>query len=140
MTGQPITEPLPGNVAAPRPVAAPNAGRRSLLDDPRVLGWGSVALVLVVWELTAILTGVNRLYLPRPTQIVVALVDMFANGRLAVDLGATLSRVFGGFFIELAIGITLGLIIASSERVRAIAVIFIAALSPLTKVMLIIHL
>jgi ABC-type nitrate/sulfonate/bicarbonate transport system permease component len=137
MTDQPIIESLPGVVAVREPGATPNAARRSLLDDPRVLGWGSVALVLVVWELIALLTGVNRLYLPRPTQIVVALFDMFANGRLAVDLGATLSRVFGGFFIALAIGIVLGIWIASSDRVRAIADMFIAALYPLPKVTLI---
>ena len=137
MTDQPVIAPLPGSVAAQKPVPAPSAMRRSLLDDPRVLGWGSVALELIAWELTAILTGVNRLYLPRPTQIVVSLIDMFASGRLAVDLGATLSRVFGGFLIALAIGIVLGIWIASSDRVRAIADMFIAALYPLPKVTLI---
>jgi NitT/TauT family transport system permease protein len=137
MTDQPVIEPLPAALAVRKPVAMANAARRSLRDDPRVLGWGSVALVLIVWELTAILTGVNRLYLPRPTEIVVALFDMFANGRLAVDLGATLSRVFGGFFIALAVGIVLGIWIASSDRVRAVADMFIAALYPLPKVTLI---
>jgi NitT/TauT family transport system permease protein len=136
MTDQPIAEPLSNRIASPKPAVMPNA-RRSLLDDPRVLGWGSVALVLIAWELIAILTGVNRLYLPRPTQIVVALVDMFANGRLLADLVATLSRVFGGFFIALAIGIVLGIWIASSDRVRAVADMFIAALYPLPKVTLI---
>jgi ABC-type nitrate/sulfonate/bicarbonate transport system permease component len=136
MTDHPIIEPLPNRIASPKPVVMPRA-RRSLLDDPRVLGWGSVALVLIAWELIAILTGVNRLYLPRPTQIVVALFDMFANGRLLADLLATLSRVFGGFFIALAIGIALGIWIASSDRVRAIADMFIAALYPLPKVTLI---
>ena len=136
MTDHPIAEPLSDRIASPQPAVMPNA-RRSLLDDPRVLGWGSVALVLIAWELTAILTGVNRLYLPRPTQIVVALFDMFANGRLLADLVATLSRVFGGFFIALAIGIALGIWIASSDRVRAVADMFIAALYPLPKVTLI---
>jgi len=46
----------------------------ALLDDPRVLGWGSIVLVLVVWELVARLFNVSALYLPRPSQIVVALV------------------------------------------------------------------
>lgn len=136
MTDHPVAEPLAGP-ARSRPVAAAKTARRSLLDDPRVLGWGTVALVLVAWELIAILTGVNRLYLPRPTQIVVALFDMFANGRLSVDLLATLSRVFGGFFIALIVGIALGIWIASSDRVRAVADMFIAALYPLPKVTLI---
>jgi NitT/TauT family transport system permease protein len=124
--------------AAPRDhIIAPRSARHPLFDDPRVLGWGSVALVLIAWELIARLTGVNELYLPRPTQIVVALFDMFANGRLAVDLLATLARVFGGFLIALAVGIALGIWIAAFDRVRAVADMFIAALYPLPKVTLI---
>jgi ABC-type nitrate/sulfonate/bicarbonate transport system permease component len=136
MSDQPIAEHL-APVAASRDPIAPRGTRRALLDDPRVLGWGSVALVLIAWELIALLTGVNELYLPRPTQIVVALFDMFTNGRLAVDLFATLARVFGGFFIALAIGVALGIWIAAFDRVRAVADMFIAALYPLPKVTLI---
>jgi NitT/TauT family transport system permease protein len=137
MSDQPIAEPLVP-VTKPRDrIVAARGARRSMLDDPRMLGWGSVALVLIAWELIAILTGVNELYLPRPTQIVVALFDMFANGRLAVDLAATLARVFGGFFIALAVGVALGIWIAAFDRVRAVADMFIAALYPLPKVTLI---
>jgi ABC-type nitrate/sulfonate/bicarbonate transport system permease component len=132
-----MSEPLTGDPAPHQRAVNPFAPPRSVFDNPRVLGWGSVALVLIAWELTAVLTGVSRLYLPRPTQIVVALVEMFANGRLFADLVATLSRVFGGFFIALAIGIALGIWIASSDRVRAVADMFIAALYPLPKVTLI---
>ena len=133
MSGQPIAErsSLSGATA---PATKP-AG--SLLDDPRMLGWGAVVFVLVAWELIAILTGVNRLYLPRPTQIVVALFDMFANGKLTVDLGYTLYRIFAGFFIALVVGVALGIWIATSARVGAVADMFIAALYPLPKVTLI---
>jgi ABC-type nitrate/sulfonate/bicarbonate transport system permease component len=133
MSGEPIAErsSLSGATA---PATKP-AG--SLLDDPRMLGWGAVVFVLVAWELIAILTGVNRLYLPRPTQIVVALFDMFANGKLTVDLGYTLYRIFAGFFIALVVGVALGIWIATSARVRAVADMFIAALYPLPKVTLI---
>src|ERR1044072_4661410 len=133
MSDQPIAE-RTADIASAAPAAKP-AG--SPLDDPRLLGWGAVVVVLVGWELTAILPGVNRLYLPRPTQIVVALFDMFAEGRLAVDLGYTLYRIFAGFFIALVVGVALGIWIATSPRVRAVADMFIAALYPLPKVTLI---
>jgi NitT/TauT family transport system permease protein len=110
---------------------------RSLLDDPRVLGWGSIVLVLLFWELTARLTGVSALYLPRPSQILVALVYLFGSGGLAVDLGVTLWRIFAGFAIALFAGTLLGLWIATSFRTRAVADMFIAALYPLPKVTLI---
>jgi NitT/TauT family transport system permease protein len=134
MSDHPVAEHAVDVSSATAPVAKPSA---SLLDDPRVLGWGAVALVLVAWELTAILTGVNRLYLPRPTQIVVALFDMFAEGKLAADLAYTLYRIFAGFFIALVVGVALGIWIATSPRVRAVADMFIAALYPLPKVTLI---
>jgi NitT/TauT family transport system permease protein len=107
------------------------------LDDPHVLGWGSVVLVLVLWEVAARLTGVNSLYLPRPTQIVVALVTMFATGGLFVDLLTTLYRIFAGFAIALVVGVLLGVWISTSWRVRAIADMWVAALYPLPKVTLI---
>jgi len=137
MSDQPIAKPL-APVTTPRDrIVKARGTRRSMLDDPRMLGWGSVALVLIAWELIAILTGVNELYLPRPTQIGIALFDMFVNGRLVVDLAATLARVFGGFFIALAVGVALGIWIAAFARVRAVADMFIAALYPLPKVTLI---
>ena len=130
-------QPIAGRSSLSRAAAPTAKPVGSLLDDPRMLGWGAVVFVLVAWELIAILTGVNRLYLPRPTQIVVALFDMFANGRLTVDLGYTLYRIFAGFFIALVVGVALGIWIATSPRVGAVADMFIAALYPLPKVTLI---
>src|SRR3569623_839043 len=100
-------------------------------DDPHVLGWGSVVLVLVLWEVAARLTGVNSLYLPRPSQIVVALVTMFATGGQFVDLLTTLYRIFAGIAIVLGVGIS------TSWRGRAVADMWVAALYPLPKVTLI---
>src|SRR3569832_1891073 len=95
------------------------AERKRLLDDPRVLGWGSVVLVLAFWEITARLTGVNSLYLPRPSQIVVALIAMFQTGGLFYDLLVTLYRIFAGFGIALVVGILLGVWSAAAARGRA---------------------
>ena len=79
----------------------------------------------------------NPIYLPRPSQILVALVTMFKSGDLLGDLLATLGRIFGGFAIALVAGTLLGIWMATSERVSAIADNFIAALYPLPKVTLI---
>jgi NitT/TauT family transport system permease protein len=107
------------------------------LGEPRVLGWIAVASVLAMWEGGVALAQLNPIYLPRPTQILVALVSMFKTGGLLNDLLATLGRIFGGFAISLVIGTLLGIWMATSERVRAIADNFIAALYPLPKVTLI---
>jgi len=131
------TQPLAKEKAADLPISPPPRRRRSLLDDQRVLGWGSIVVTLLVWETVARLTGVSALYLPRPSQIVTALIAMFGTGGLAVDLGVTLWRIFAGFAIALVAGTMLGLWIATSFRTRAVADMFIAALYPLPKVTLI---
>ena len=118
-------------------VAAPAKATRSLLDNANVLGWGSLVLTLLLWELLAWIFGVSALYLPRPSQIVVALITMFGSGGLLLDLVVTLWRIFGGFAIALVLGTLLGLWISTSFRTRAVADMFIAALYPLPKVTLI---
>lgn len=124
--------------AVPATEAAPVERPRWVwYDDERVLGWGSVALVIVIWELAARLSGVSPLYLPKPTQIVVSLIEMFRTGDLVYDLGWTLWRIFAGFGLAVVIGTMLGIWIAVSKRVRAIADMFIAMLYPLPKITLI---
>lgn len=105
--------------------------------EPRVLGWMAVALVLLLWEVIVSLANLNPIYLPRPSQIVLTLFKMFSEGALFVDLAATLGRIFGGFAVSLVVGILLGVWMATSERVNAVADNFIAALYPLPKVTLI---
>jgi NitT/TauT family transport system permease protein len=116
--------------------APPNKFAKKL-GEPRVLGWIAVASVLIMWEAGVAVAHLNPIYLPRPTQILMALVSMFKTGGLLNDLLATLGRIFGGFAISLVIGSLLGIWMATSERVRAIADNFIAALYPLPKVTLI---
>jgi ABC-type nitrate/sulfonate/bicarbonate transport system permease component len=107
------------------------------LGEPRILGWIAVAFVLIGWEAVVAGTRLNPIYLPRPSQILIALITMFKTGGLLSDLLATLARIFGGFVIALVAGTLLGIWMATSERVSAIADNFIAALYPLPKVTLI---
>jgi NitT/TauT family transport system permease protein len=109
----------------------------AFINEPRVLGWIAVAVVLTAWEVAVLAADLNPIYLPRPTRIMAALVEMFRTGDLTIDLLATLGRIFGGFAIALVIGVLLGIWMATSERVNAIADNFIAALYPLPKVTLI---
>jgi NitT/TauT family transport system permease protein len=107
------------------------------LGEPRVLAWIAVAFVLVLWEGIVFALDLNPIYLPRPSHILIALGSMLTTGGLPVDLGVTLGRIFGGFAIALVLGTALGIWMATSERVNAIADNFIAALYPLPKVTLI---
>ena len=119
--------------------SAPSFIQKSIqrLGEPRVLGWLAVAFVLITWETAVDAARLNPIYLPRPSQILIALTTMFMTGGLLSDLLATLARIFGGFAIALLTGTLLGIWMATSERVSAIADNFIAALYPLPKVTLI---
>lgn len=106
-------------------------------QDMRWMGWLALALVLAVWEIGCWAWNINSLYLPRPSQIVVALVKLFASEALHVDLAWTLYRIFAGCGIAIVFGVLIGVWMAVSPRVAAVADIFIAALYPLPKVTLI---
>lgn len=108
-----------------------------IAGEPRTLGWIAVAFVLLAWEVIVAAAHLNPIYLPRPSHILIALVTMFTNGGLLQDLLATLGRIFGGFAISLVLGVLVGIWMATSERVHAVADNFIAALYPLPKVTLI---
>jgi NitT/TauT family transport system permease protein len=110
---------LAGRTAVNESQPGQGAGLKAFFDDPRVLGWGSVALVLLIWEVSTYLSGVSPLYLPRPSQIVVALVAMFLTGGLATDLGVTLYRIFAGFAIAVVVGTLLGVWIAKPAKMRS---------------------
>ncbi|MFN9127992.1 MAG: ABC transporter permease [bacterium] len=119
------------DVAPLRPV------RTGAAPADRLTGWIAVAVVLLAWEALCRVFEVSSLYLPRPSQIAVALVDLFLHKQAFTDLAVTLYRIFGGFAIGLVFGVALGLAMSVSRRLQSIADVFIAALYPLPKITLI---
>jgi NitT/TauT family transport system permease protein len=70
------------------------------------------AVLLAVWEAAGRANLLNPLYLPNPSRIGAALVDLFADGRIWPHLNATFTAAFGGLALGVAVGITLGVIAA----------------------------
>lgn len=93
-----------------------------------------LALVLVLWELSARLGLVDPLFLP---SLSAALTSMVANYRLlASDAAVTLMRAFAGLSIGASVGLVIGMLMA---RYRAIDSFFdplIAAIFPTPKLAL----
>ena len=117
------------------PAGAPRP--RAFFGEPQTLAWIAVAAVIIGWEAAVAIAQLNPIYLPRPSGIIVALVEMFRTGGLGYDLAVTLWRIFAGFAIAVVLGVIIGIWMATSERVRAVCDLFIAALYPLPKVTLI---
>ena len=112
--------------SAPEGDVALRPVRTGAAPADRLTGWIAVAVVLLAWEALCRLLEVSSLYLPRPSQIAVALVDLVLDPPAFTDLADTLYRIFGGFAIGLVFGVALGL--AMSEPGKAIfPVLFFSA-------------
>jgi NitT/TauT family transport system permease protein len=92
-----------------------------MLLDPRY-AWlrqlAAFALLLAVWEAAGRAGMINPLYVPSPSRIGAALVDLFADGRIWPHLNATFTAALGGLALGIAVGIVLGVVAA---LVRVIA-------------------
>lgn len=75
----------------------------------------SVIFVLIVWQLLATYVVTNKMLLVSPGKVVIALLHEARTGALAKNSIATISAVAVSFPIAVAIGILIGLILASNR-------------------------
>jgi sulfonate transport system permease protein len=92
-------------------------------------------LILMWWAVTAFGTA-SPLGLPRPGEVVTALLDMAKSGELARHLGASLHRLIVGFTLGAACGIAVGAAIGLSSFARSSALPVVSALFPVPKIAL----
>jgi len=76
------------------------------------------ALFLALWEAAGRAGMLNPLYLPSPSQIGAALVDLFSDGRIWPHLEATFTAALGGLVLGIAVGVVLGV---AAALVRLVA-------------------
>lgn len=130
----PVMEPEASTVSGPAfqvPVAAISAA--------------TVAAILALWSLSSWLGWVSPVFLPSPIAVVDALVltarDGFADSTLFRHSLASLGRVFGALVASLAVGIPVGVAIASTRVGRGVfdpIVEFLRPLPPLAYLPLVI--
>lgn len=83
----------------------------------KLLSYLSVFLLVAVWLYLTMFEIVKPLFLPGPQQLYEVIVTSYAD--LTTHMGFTLIRQFGGFFIGSALGILVGLLIASNRYIEA---------------------
>jgi NitT/TauT family transport system permease protein len=86
-----------------------------MLLDPRYTWMRQLAafgVLLVVWEAAGRADMLNPLYVPNPSRIGAALVDLFSDGRIWPHLDATFTAALGGLALGIAVGILLGVVAA----------------------------
>lgn len=100
--------------AAPSVAGAPHAARAGFGGRFRSSRWPGVcclAVLLVLWELSVRLKIVESLTWPPFSEILATWVRMLAGGELLRPLGPSLMRMFSGYLVAIAAGVTLGLLI-----------------------------
>lgn len=70
------------------------------------------ALLLVLWEIAGYAGMLNPLYMPSPSQIWQALIELFADGTIWPHVEATFTAALVGLALGILIGVVLGIIAA----------------------------
>ena len=94
----------------------------------------SVAVLLLIWEGICRAGVVSSLFLPPPTLIISALIDMIQDGEIGVSLAASLYRILLGFFLGSAFGLLVGLVTGTSALADRMANPIVNALYPIPKI------
>jgi ABC-type nitrate/sulfonate/bicarbonate transport system permease component len=89
---------------------------RRAVDGP-LLGFGLIAVLLALWELSGVLRWVDPLSLPRMSSVASTLWDLVWSGELPRELAASLWRMFTGYFIGAVLGVLVGLLMGSFRTV-----------------------
>ena len=96
----------------------------------------SILFLLAIWELICQSGVVSSLFLPAPTAIISALLQMIADGEIGVSLAASLYRILAGFFIGSLIGLAVGLVTGTSALMDKIGTPIVNAIYPIPKIAL----
>jgi NitT/TauT family transport system permease protein len=108
------SEQTPGS-AVPGKAKRESLSRRLVAVLHRLRKIYSVFLVLIAWELAA--TAINDpLFLPAASAVAATIWTLTANGLLAADIQASLSRVLGGFTVAMTLGVPLGIMMGRFRR------------------------
>ena len=92
--------------------------------------------VLALWEAVCRSGAVSPLFLPAPTAILAALVDMIADDEIGDSLAASLFRIATGFAAGAAAGLITGLVAGTSSLADRAAMPIVNALYPIPKIAL----
>jgi 1,4-dihydroxy-2-naphthoate octaprenyltransferase len=96
----------------------------------------SPLLLVALWELAVQVGWLNRVFVPPPSEVFVALGQLIQSGQLFRDLGVSLVRVGLGFLYGGVPAIALGLLMGISPLVRAVVRPIATAIYPIPKIAL----
>jgi len=96
----------------------------------------ALLILLALWEAAGRAGMLNPLYLPSPSQIGAALVDLFSDGRIWPHLEATFTAALGGLLLGIAVGVVLGVAAALMRLVAELLEPMMTLLNAVPRVIL----
>src|SRR5215218_10052994 len=96
----------------------------------------ALALVIAAWEAAGRAGWLNPLFAPSPSRVWVALVDLFADGRIWPHLEATFSAALGGLALGIVVGVLLGVAAALIPLVAELLEPVMSVLNAIPRVIL----
>ena len=121
-------------MAEPRAIAFRGGGFAP--ERRRYVALAGFALLLAVWELASRLGWVSQIFLPRPSAVLDALLELVRSGALWGHLGESLLRMAGGWLAGTALGFLAGFAIGLFSLARSVGIPFVSALFPIPKIAL----
>jgi ABC-type nitrate/sulfonate/bicarbonate transport system permease component len=94
------------------------------------------ALIIAIWEFGSQTGLISKIALPAPSEAFGAFMHLAKSGMLWVHLGASLKRLFVGWFFGTLLGISSGLLIGLFSVARAGLSPLVSALFPIPKIAL----
>ena len=108
-----------------------------LNHEKKILGSLSVAIFLTVWELVGnVFQWINPMFMSSPSLIFKAAVQLFATGEIYHDLYVSGVELFGGYFLAVAVGIPMGILVGWYKRMSYVFDPFINAMNATPRVAL----
>lgn len=96
----------------------------------------ALGLVIALWEAAGRAGLLNPLFAPSPSKVWVALVDLFADGRIWPHLEATFSAALGGLALGIVVGVLLGVAAALIPLVAELLEPVMSVLNAIPRVIL----
>jgi len=107
--------------------------------DPRhawIRQLAAFVILLTLWEAAGQADMINPLYLPRPSRVAAALVDLSSGGHIWPHLGATFTAALGGLALGIVVGIVLGVFAALVRFIAELVEPVMSVLNAIPRVIL----
>jgi ABC-type nitrate/sulfonate/bicarbonate transport system permease component len=121
-------------MAEPREIAFRGGGFAP--ERRRYVALAAFALLIALWEFASRRGWVSTIFLPRPSAVMEALVELVRSGALWGHLKESLIRMAGGWLLGTALGFLAGFAIGLFSVARSVGIPFVSALFPIPKIAL----